>query len=107
MRQQLHIYLEEAQLILENDFSADKAQRVAHIYREAIQQFPHESAEPYIRLSYFAYKAQLFEECLILLKAALKVEPFNMVAQKLYQQIKALKEKRAPAPQAAARHHGM
>ena len=80
---QVQIYLEEARLVLENHFSGQRLSKAIQIYKEAIQNFPQASAEPYLALGFLALRAGLNQEARILLRRAASVEPFNPTIHKL------------------------
>lgn len=80
---QVEIYLEEARLTLENDFSETRLHKVLVIYQEAIAQFPEVAVEPYLVLGYVALRLKRFDEARIFLTRAASVEPFNPVVRKL------------------------
>lgn len=81
--QQINIFLEEARLTLENDFSAERLPNTIQIYKEAIEQYPDASPEPYIALGFLALRAQLYPEAQTLLKQAARLEPFNQTVRQL------------------------
>lgn len=81
------VFLEEAQLILENEFSEKRATLLAEVYTDMINQFPDASVTPYVGMAYLAYKANLHNEACVFLRSALKIEPFNSTIQTLLKKI--------------------
>ncbi len=86
--EQVEIYLEEARLVLENHFSGQRLPKAIQIYKEAIQNYPQASAEPYLALGFLALRAGLKNEAKILLRRAASVEPFNPTIHKLLRYLK-------------------
>ncbi|MGV3523293.1 MAG: tetratricopeptide repeat protein [Candidatus Sericytochromatia bacterium] len=82
---------EEARLALEKGPDPQNTQAALRCYRHAITQYPEESAEPYLGMAFFAFQTGLLEEALVLLEQGLKAEPFHRVAQRLFQQIRAIR----------------
>ncbi len=88
MHHQARFYLEEARLVLENDFSEQRLQKALDIYCEVIEQFPDASIEPYLVAAYVALRLQKRRHAQDLLKQAAAIEPFNPLVHQLIRQCK-------------------
>lgn len=65
----------------------DRAKLAIGLYRQALEQAPDASVEPYLGLAYFAYKAGLKDQARVLLEAARQVSPFSQPIQRLLRQL--------------------
>jgi hypothetical protein len=83
----LEVYLAEAQALLHQQGVENKAQKLVDIYTQAALACPDQALEPYMALAYFAYSAHHYQDALLFLQEAMKIDPFHQPTQRLYKAI--------------------